>query len=197
MKCTRQWDDDLLDLINVPRCILPEIRSCSGSMGQHAAFLDSLMELMAMAGDLSFRFVWTSMLGLGRGKGTYGTGAFLLMNTGDEAVPSQNGLLTTVGWQIGDDVTYALEGPHSSQGRSSMVTRWAIDQTAPEGSFSESGGRHRRGLFCPVLTGLGTPYWRPDARGLITALLVARQKPISPVQHSKALRFRTTTYFMP
>ena len=113
------------------------------------------------------------MLWVGEAKCTYGTGAFLLMNTGQVPVTSQNGLLTTVAWQIGNEVTYALEGSAFIAG---AAVQWLRDglgiiESAPEIEalalqVEDSGGVY----FVPALTGLGTPYWRPEARGLISGI---------------------------
>ncbi|MBV70448.1 MAG: glycerol kinase [Myxococcales bacterium] len=172
---TRQWDDELLKLLQVPKSVLPEIRTCSEVYGTTIGFpgLPDGIPVAGMAGDQQSALFGQACFGLGEAKCTYGTGAFLLMNTGDQAVPSQNGLLTTVGWQIGDEVTYALEGSAFIAGAAVQWLRDGLEliESAPEvealaKQVDDTGGVY----FVPALTGLGTPHWRPDARGLITGL---------------------------
>ena len=169
------WDDELLSIIGVPKEILPEIRPCSEVYGRTESFpgLPDGIPVAGMAGDQQAALFGQACFEVGEAKCTYGTGAFLLMNTGQVPVTSQNGLLTTVAWQIGNEVTYALEGSAFIAG---AAVQWLRDglgiiESAPEIEalalqVEDSGGVY----FVPALTGLGTPYWRPEARGLISGI---------------------------
>ncbi len=171
----RRWDDAMLDLLGVPRGVLPEIRGCSEVYG-HTRGLEVLPDgipVCGMAGDQQAALFGQVCFAPGEGKCTYGTGAFLMVNTGPEVVPSTHGLLSTMGWQRGDDVTYALEGSAFIAG---AAVQWLRDGlgllgAAPEiealaASVPDSGGV----FFVPALTGLGAPHWRPEARGAILGL---------------------------
>lgn len=172
---TLQWDDDLLGHLGVPRSILPEIRSCSEIYARTRG-LDVLPDgipIAGMAGDQQAALFGQVCFGAGEAKCTFGTGAFLLMNTGSEAVPSTNGLLTTVGWQVGGQVSYALEGSAFIAG---AAVQWlrdglgiitsATEIEALARTVSDSGGV----TFVPALAGLGAPHWRAEARGLLCGL---------------------------
>jgi len=167
-----EWDGDLLATLNVPRSVLPEIRSCSEVYGHTQGFagLPDGIPVAGMAGDQQSALFGQACFDVGEAKCTYGTGAFLLMNTGTKPVPSQNGLLTSVGWKIGDDVTYVLEGSAFIAG---AAVQWLRDglgliSSAPEieglaAQVEDTGGVY----FVPALTGLGAPHWRADARGVV------------------------------
>ncbi len=167
-----QWDGDLLAALNVPRSVLPEIRSCSEIYGHTQGFagLPDGIPVAGMAGDQQSALFGQACFDVGEAKCTYGTGAFLLMNTGKEPVPSKNGLLTSVGWKIGDEVTYVLEGSAFIAG---AAVQWLRDglgliSSAPEieglaAQVEDTGGVY----FVPALTGLGAPHWRADARGVV------------------------------
>ncbi len=170
-----EWDDELLGHLDVPRSMLPEIRSCSEIYGRTRGLsvLPDGIPIAGMAGDQQAALFGQVCFHPGEAKCTYGTGAFLLMNTGDRPVPSENGLLTTVGWKVGDQVDYALEGSAFIAG---AAVQWLRDglgiiQSASElealaRTVSDSGGV----TFVPALTGLGAPHWRAGARGIITGL---------------------------
>jgi glycerol kinase len=167
-----QWDGDLLAILDVPRSVLPEIRSCSEVYGHTRGFagLPDGVPVAGMAGDQQAALFGQACFDVGDAKCTYGTGAFLLMNTGATPVPSQNGLLTTVAWQLGDQVTYALEGSVFVAG---AAVQWLRDGLGLISSASavealaaqvdDTGGVY----FVPALTGLGAPHWRADARGVV------------------------------
>ena len=172
---TLQWDDDILDVFGVPRSMLPEIRSSSEIYGE--AERRSLLHGVPIAGILGDQQAATfgqAAFGRGEAKSTYGTGNFLLVNTGEEIVRSQNGLLTTLGYQLGDArPTYALEGSIAVTG---SLVQWLRDnlgiiRSAPEieqlaASVEDSGGVY----FVPAFSGLFAPYWRSDARGAVVGL---------------------------
>ncbi len=170
-----QWDDELLRHLRVPRSLLPEVRSCSEVYGltRGVPGLADGIPIAGIAGDQQAALFGQTCFGLGEAKCTYGTGAFLLMNTGEHAMVSKRGLLTTIAWRIGGKTTYALEGSSFVAG---SAVQWLRDQLGIIKSAAEveplarkvdsSGGV----TFVPALTGLGAPYWDADARGLITGL---------------------------
>ncbi len=169
------WDPVLLDLLDVPAACLPRICDNAEVLGhtQGLGFLPDGIPVAGMAGDQQSALFGQACFGRGEAKSTYGTGAFILMNTGPEAVASNNGLLTTVGWRLGGETTYALEGSAFIAG---AAVQWLRDglgiiNSAAEieelaGSVEDSGGV----VFVPALAGLGAPHWRPEARGLLTGV---------------------------
>ena len=171
---TGQWDDELLKLLDVPRAMLPEVRSSSEIYGETDTNLfGGAIPLAGDAGDQQAATFGQCCLEPGSAKNTYGTGCFLLMNTGLRPVESNAGLLTTVAWRIGDETTYALEGSVFIAG---AAVQWlrdglgliakASDIEALAASVSDNGGVY----FVPALSGLGAPYWDPHARGTIVGL---------------------------
>ncbi|MCA1663924.1 MAG: glycerol kinase GlpK, partial [Myxococcales bacterium] len=172
---TLDWSARLCDLLKVPRAMLPDVRGSSERYGETRGVpgLRDGIAVCGMAGDQQAALFGQACFAVGDAKCTYGTGAFMLMNTGARAVPSQNGLLTTVGWKLGDEVVYALEGSTFIAG---AMVQWLRDglgviATAREiealaASVPDSGGV----VAVPALAGLGAPHWRPEARGIITGL---------------------------
>jgi glycerol kinase len=171
---TMQWDDELLDLLEVEKSLLPEVRSSSEVYGETLAkVFGTAIPLAGIAGDQQAALFGQACHKPGMAKNTYGTGCFLLMNTGTKPVFSKNHLLTTVAWKIGGKVEYALEGSVFIAG---AVVQWLRDQLdlveSAEGieelaaSVDSSDGVY----FVPAFTGLGAPHWEPDARGLIVGL---------------------------
>jgi glycerol kinase len=174
---SRRWDADLLKLFEVPAALLPEIRPSSGLLGHTRGVrgLPDGIPISGVAGDQQAALFGQACFAVGDAKCTYGTGSFIVMNTGDRLVRSRSGLLSTVAWQLGDDgkVVYALEGGAFICG---AAVQWLRDglqliRRAPEierlaASVEDHGGVE----FVPALTGLGAPHWAPDARGLITGL---------------------------
>ncbi|MFA5607055.1 MAG: glycerol kinase GlpK [Leucobacter sp.] len=172
---TLQWRDDLLDTFGIPRSMLPEIRSSAEVYGHAEA--SSLLRGTPVAGILGDQQSATfgqAAFAAGESKNTYGTGCFLLFQTGTEIVRSNNGLLTTVGYQIGGEpVHYALEGSIAVTG---SLIQWLRDQLGLIRSAAEverlalsvpdNGGVY----FVPAFSGLFAPYWRPDARGALLGL---------------------------
>ncbi len=169
------WDEQLLQHLRVPAALLPQVRSCSEVYGrtQGVAGLADGIPIAGIAGDQQAALFGQTCFAVGEAKCTYGTGAFLLMNTGERAMASKNGLLTTIAWRIGDSTVYALEGSSFVAG---SAVQWLRDQLgiiksaaeieALARSVSDSGGV----TFVPALTGLGAPYWDAEARGLITGI---------------------------
>jgi len=170
------WDDELLSLVGVPRPVLPEIRPTSGLLGETSPDLFGRpIPIAALAGDQQAATFGQACFRAGQAKNTYGTGAFLLLNTGESPRGSANGLLTTVGWQLapGGPVTYVLEGSVFSAG---SAVQWLRDglkaiAAAPDiealaASVEDTGGVY----LVPAFTGLGAPYWDPTARGTIVGI---------------------------
>jgi glycerol kinase len=171
---TLEWDNDLLELFNIPRAILPEVKQSSEIYGETATTLFSTkIPIAGIAGDQQAALFGQMCTTPGMVKNTYGTGCFLLMNTGTEAVASKNNLLTTVAWKINGEVNYALEGSVFVGG---AAIQWLRDglkliNSAEEvntlaQSVEDNGGVY----FVPALTGLGAPYWDQYARGTIVGV---------------------------
>ncbi len=168
------WDDEILGILNIPRSMLPRVVDSSGVAGHtDAEMLGTPVAIAGIAGDQQAATFGQACFQPGSAKNTYGTGCFLLMNTGDKPVPSSNNLLTTVGWRIGGKTTYCLEGAVFVAG---AVVQWLRDGlgiiTKSEevetlaASVPDSGGV----FVVPAFTGLGAPYWDPKARGGIFGL---------------------------
>jgi len=170
---TLDWDDELLAAIGVPRAMLPEIRPSSEVYATATTLLEGV-SVAAALGDQQAALFGQTCFAVGEGKCTYGTGAFLLVNTGEQIVHSKNGLLTTVGYQIGAaPAIYALEGSIAVTG---SLVQWVRDNlglipAAPDiealaRTVEDNGGCY----FVPAFSGLFAPYWRSDARGAIVGL---------------------------
>ena len=169
------WDSELLALLDVPRALLPEVRSSSEVYGETSADLfGAPVPIAGIAGDQQAALFGQRCTERGAVKNTYGTGCFMVMHTGTEAVPSENNLLTTVAWKLGEaPVKYALEGSVFIAG---AVVQWLRDGLGLIASSSEiealaqtvddNGGVY----FVPAFTGLGAPHWDPHARGTVTGL---------------------------
>jgi glycerol kinase len=169
------WSEDMLDLFGIPPQLLPEIRSCAEVYGKTKG-MDALPDgipVSGMAGDQQAALFGQACFRPGESKCTYGTGSFLLMNTGTEPVPSRTGLLTTVAWQLGETVTYALEGSSFVAGAAVQWLRdglQAIKKSAQVEKLARSVDSSGEVVFVPALSGLGAPHWRPDARGLLMGM---------------------------
>lgn len=172
---TGTWDDELLDILSVPRAMLPEIKSSSEVYGHISDKLyPQGVPISGIAGDQQAALFGQACYKPGMAKNTYGTGCFLLMNTGQEAVPSKNNLLSTVAWKLGDEpMEYALEGSVFIGG---AVVQWLRDElqiieSAPECDRLAETEPDSNGLFIvPAFTGLGAPHWDPYARGVAVGL---------------------------
>jgi len=171
---TLQWDDELLSLLAVPRAMLPQVMPSSGVIGQtESRWFGESIPIAGCAGDQQAATFGQACFTPGTAKNTYGTGCFLLLNTGHQPVVSQHNLLTTVGWQLGDQVTYCLEGSVFIGG---AVVQWLRDGL---GLIAKSSDVERLAatvpdaggvVFVPAFVGLGAPYWDPYARGAILGL---------------------------
>ncbi len=170
-----RWDRELCELFRVPVAVLPRIVDSSGRIAETRGLgmLPDGIPIAGIAGDQQAALFGQACHAAGDVKCTYGTGAFVVMNTGTEIVRSRSGLLATVGWKIGDQVVYALEGSCFVAG---AAVQWLRDGLGLIGSAAEvealaSQVSSSDGVvFVPALSGLGAPYWDPDARGLITGI---------------------------
>ena len=166
---TLQWDEDLLALFDIPRAMLPEVKSSSEIYGHTAPrFTNRPIAIAGIAGDQQAALFGQLCLDKGMLKNTYGTGCFLLMNTGDKPVDSQHNLLATVAWKIGGKTTYALEGGVFVGGAAiqwlrdgARLIREADEINTLAASVADNGGVY----FVPALSGMGAPYWDQYARG--------------------------------
>ena len=165
------WDDELLDLFEIPRSMLPEVKSSSEVYCQTATtLLSTKIPISGIAGDQQAALFGQMCLQPGMAKSTYGTGCFVVMNTGDTPVVSENNLLTTIAWQVGGKVSYALEGSVFVGG---AAVQWlrdgarmissALESQQKAEQVADNGGVY----FVPALTGLGAPHWDQYARGAI------------------------------
>jgi len=168
------WDDELLKLFRVPRAMLPEIRSSSEIYG-HVA--DSLplagIAIGGVAGDQHAALFGQTCFARGDSKNTYGTGCFLLMNVGKQPRPSKHRLLSTMGWRVGEETTYALEGSVFIAGAAVAWLRdglGIIESSSQIEELARSVPDNGGVYFVPALAGLGAPHWDPPARGAIVGL---------------------------
>ena len=171
----QRWDDELLKMLGVPRCMLPEVRPSSEVYGVTAEhhFFGQAVPIAGIAGDQQAALFGQACFEAGMAKNTYGTGCFMLMNTGSTAVASNHGLLTTIAWGIDGKVEYALEGSIFVAG---SAVQWLRDglqmiQRAEETETLAMSVTSTDGVyFVPAFVGLGAPYWRSDARGAVFGL---------------------------
>ncbi len=174
------WDDDLLALFGVPRAILPEIVDCHGPIAHTvAALFGAAIPITGMAGDQQAATIGQACLAPGQTKSTYGTGAFVLANTGTQRRHSRHRLLSTILYQAGGVRHYALEGSIFVAG---SLIQWLRDDlgliaTAGESEALAASVTDNGGVYCvPALSGLGAPWWQPDARAAISGLSFAAGK---------------------
>lgn len=170
---TQDWDDELLALLEIPRSLLPTVRDSSEVYGHTSDEFGASIPIAGIAGDQQAATFGQAALRSGMAKNTYGTGCFALLNTGDQPIASQHKLLTTIGWRIGDRLTYALEGSVFVAG---AVIQWLRDGLgiiktsagveALARSVSDNGGVY----FVPAFVGLGAPHWDSYARGLMIGM---------------------------
>jgi len=172
---TLKWDDELLKVFNIPKKMLPEVKPSSGMFGKTEKIgrLPEGIPICGIAGDQQAALFGQACFEAGSVKNTYGTGAFLLLNTGKKRVNSKHGLITTLGWGSKGEPVYVLEGSIFIAG---AAIQWLRDGLGLMKKSSESEKlalslKDNEGVyFVPALVGLGAPYWRPDARGLITGI---------------------------
>ena len=175
-----QWDQELLDLLDIPASLLPTVVSSSEKVGETAVeVLGTAIPISGIAGDQQAALFGQLCLAPGDVKNTYGTGCFCIMNTGEKAVESQNKMLTTIGWQRNGKTFYALEGSVFIAG---ALVQWLRDQlqmisSAPEIEALAKTVEHNGGVtFVPALSGLGAPYWDPEATGAIMGITRGTEK---------------------
>ena len=169
------WDDKILNSLDIPRSMLPAVKPSSGLFGiTESSIFDGIkIPVTGIAGDQQASLFGQTCFKKGTAKNTYGTGCFMMMNTGSEIVRSNKGLLTTVAWQIGTDVTYALEGSVFIGG---AVIQWLRDELrmidkAKDSEYFATSVENNGGVYIvPAFVGLGTPYWDMYARGAIIGL---------------------------
>jgi len=170
---TLDWDEEILKIMGIPRSMLPEIHSCSEVYGEAVGDLAGI-PVAGILGDQQAATVGQTCFGVGEAKNTYGTGCFMILNTGEEMVPSKSGLLTTLCYKMGDaKPVYALEGSIAITG---ALVQWLRDNLgmisnsaeveALAGTVQDNGG----GYFVPAFSGLFAPYWKSSARGAIVGL---------------------------
>lgn len=168
------WDDELLELFRIPRALLPEVRDCAADFGIATdACLGGDIAVAGIAGDQQAALIGQAGFDAGMTKSTYGTGCFVIANTGDRALRSENHLLTTVAMRIDGRVTYGLEGSVFVAGSAMQWLRdeLRIIESAPESeAIAERTGVVEDVFVVPAFAGLGAPYWDPDARGAILGL---------------------------
>ena len=171
---TLEWDQELLDLFDIPRSMMPEVKQSSEVYGHTTTTLFAhKVPIAGIAGDQQAALFGQMCVAPGSMKNTYGTGCFLLMNSGDKPIMSKNRLLTTIAWEVGGKVTYALEGSIFVGG---SVVQWLRDglhciQSSSDVEALASSVRDTDGVyFVPALTGLGAPYWDQHARGVICGI---------------------------
>lgn len=169
---TGEWDDELLKIFGVPRSMLPEVRSSSEVYGETSLFGGSI-PIAGMAGDQQAALFGQGCTQPGMVKNTYGTGCFMLMNTGSKPIASRNNLLTTVAWRIGNRTEYALEGSIFIAG---AVVQWLRDGLGLLKASSDVEGLAAQvpdtgGVYLvPAFAGLGAPHWDPYARGILAGI---------------------------
>ena len=171
---TQQWDDELLNIFNIPRQLLPEVKDCAAQFGVATdVCLGGPVPVLGIAGDQQAALIGQAGFESGMTKSTYGTGCFVIANTGTAALASKNKLLTTVAMRLNGTVTYGLEGSVFVAG---SALQWLCDELKIIDSVAETEviasrtGVVDNVLVVPAFAGLGAPYWDPDARGAILGL---------------------------
>ncbi len=171
---TQEWDDGLLKLFNIPGSLLPEVKDSAGDFGEtDAAILGAAIPVCGIAGDQQAALIGQAGFETGVTKSTYGTGCFVMANTGDKALQSNNKLLTTIAFRLGGKVTYGIEGSIFVAGSAMQWLRdelKVIESAAESAAIAEASGIIDNVHVVPAFAGLGAPYWDPDARGAILGL---------------------------
>ncbi len=171
---TLEWDDEILAELNIPKCMLPEAKPSSSVYGETLAhFFGATIPVAGAAGDQQAALFGQTCFNAGEAKNTYGTGCFMLMNTGEKPVFSKNGLVTTIAWGLDGKVNYALEGSIFVAG---AAIQWLRDQlkvidSSPDPEYMAKKVKDTNGCYVvPAFTGLGAPHWDQYARGAIVGL---------------------------
>ncbi len=167
----QEWDDELLALFDIPRIVLPEVKDCAADFGtSDADILGAAIPITGMIGDQQAAAFGQGCFASGMAKSTYGTGCFLLMNTGDQILKSQNKLLGTVAYRLNGETSYAIEGSIFMAGATMQWMRDGIkliDDAAESQALAEQTADDLSVYLVPAFIGLGTPYWDPEARGAL------------------------------
>jgi glycerol kinase len=171
----QRWDPELLRYFDLPETLLPTVLDCAADYGvTEAQWLGAAVPILGVAGDQQAALIGQGCVESGMTKSTYGTGCFLVTNTGDTLIRSTAGLLSTVGYRIGGRTTFAVEGSIFVAG---VAVKWLrdvlriIDSAADSEAAAQRAGCDAGGVYVvPAFTGLGAPHWRPDARGLVSGL---------------------------
>ncbi|WP_121234190.1 FGGY family carbohydrate kinase, partial [Pseudomonas aeruginosa] len=171
---SQDWDEELLALFEIPRSLLPEVLDCAAEFGvSEPSLLGAAIPVLGMAGDQQAALIGQMCVEPGQAKNTYGTGCFLLMHTGDKAVKSTHGLLTTIACGPRGEVGYALEGAVFNGG---STVQWLRDELKVindsfDSEYFATKVKDSNGVYLvPAFTGLGAPYWDPYARGAVFGL---------------------------
>ena len=171
---TLEWDDELCQILDIPKSMLPEAKPSSCIYGESdPEFFGGPIRIAGAAGDQQAALFGQTCYNEGEAKNTYGTGCFMLMNTGEKPIFSKNDLLTTIAWGLDGKVTYALEGSVYVAG---AAIQWLRDElkivdSSPDSEYFATRVKDTNGCYVvPAFTGLGAPYWDPYARGAITGL---------------------------
>lgn len=171
---TNEWDDDLLEILRIPRAMLPEVKDCAANYGAaEAELFGATIPILGVAGDQHAATIGQACFEPGMFKSTYGTGCFALLNTGSDMVLSKNRLLTTIAYRLNGKTTYALEGSIFIAG---AAVQWLRDGlkiigSAPEtGKLADQADPSQNVYLVPAFVGLGAPHWDADARGAIYGL---------------------------
>ena len=168
------WDNELLVVLRVPDSVLPSVEDCAADFGvADAEWFGAEIPVTGIAGDQHAALIGQACFEAGMAKSTYGTGCFMIMNTGDKAIASKNRLLTTVGYRLNGKTTYALEGSIFMAGATIQWLRdrlKVIESAADSESIAKKVGYQSSVYMVPAFTGLGAPYWDPDARGAIVGM---------------------------
>jgi glycerol kinase len=171
---TQEWDDELLALFNVPKSLLPEVKDSSAHFGMvDSEYLGADLPILSMIGDQQAALVGQACFEPGMLKSTYGTGCFVILNTGEKALKSNHRLLTTIAYRLNGRVTYALEGSIFVAGAAVQWLRdglHLIQHAGETESIAQGVGYQKTVFLVPAFTGLGAPYWDPHARGAIFGL---------------------------
>ncbi len=171
---TQQWDDELLEMFNIPHQLLPEVKDCAADFGVATdPCLGGNVKVLGIAGDQQAALIGQAGFESGMTKSTYGTGCFVIANTGNKALHSNNHLLTTVAMRLDGEVTYGLEGSVFAAGSAIQWLRdemKIIESAAETEAIAERTGVIDDVVVVPAFAGLGAPYWDPDARGAILGL---------------------------
>ncbi len=171
---TQQWDDELLEIFDIPASLLPTVEDCAAEYGEcDAEFFGSAIPVTGVIGDQQAAAFGQCCFSAGMAKSTYGTGCFLLLNTGNQVVQSENRLLSTVAFRLNGETSYAVEGSIFMAGATMQWIRDGlklIEQASDSEALAEKTSEDLSVYLVPAFTGLGAPYWDPEARGALYGL---------------------------